>query len=277
MADEIYLDYQSAKPVDPRVVEAMLPYFGERFGNPASLHLVGDRATAALEGARTKVASFLGALPEEIVFTSGATESNNLAVIGYAMGNRRAGDHIVMAETEHISLHNIGKALEREGFRVSKVPPDGYGRISVDKLRSRISDETILVSVGWASNEIGTVQPMADIAEMLDGSGVAAEICLADVPALPGAKTALDAGIQSSLAPQNDTWRQHSHGPAGDAAPWRTQLLSDPQTCGGLLLGVHPDQAATFCEQAKAAQLSAPSIIGHVVARQRGRPVLTLR
>ena len=170
--DEVYLDYQSARPVDPRVVEAMLPYFTERFGNPASLHAPGDRATATLDESRAAVADFLGAAPEEIIFTSGATESNNLALIGYASRNKRSGDHVVISEVEHISLHNIGKYLEKEGFRVTKVPPDQFGRINPDKLRSRITDDTILVSVGWASNEIGTVQAIPTIAEMLRGTGV---------------------------------------------------------------------------------------------------------
>ncbi len=169
----VYLDYQSAKPTDPRVVETMLPYFTDRFGNPAALHAVGDAATEALEASRGKVASFIRAAPEEIIFTSGATESSNIALLGYANRNRRSGDHVVMAEVEHISIHNIGKALEKAGFRVSKVPPDQYGRISPAKLRARVTDETILVSVGWASSEIGTVQPIAEIAEMLEGHGIA--------------------------------------------------------------------------------------------------------
>jgi len=172
----VYLDYQSAKPVDPRVVEEMLPYFTDRFGNPASLHAVGDAATEALEASRAKVATFIGASPEEVIFTSGATESNNIALLGYANRNRRSGDHVVISEVEHISIHNIGKALEKAGFRVSKVPPDQYGRISPTKVRARVTDETILVSVGWASNEIGTVQPIAEIAEMLAGTGVALHV-----------------------------------------------------------------------------------------------------
>jgi len=170
---EVYLDYQSAKPVDPRVVEAMTPYFTERFGNPASLHGVGDDATATLEAARAQVAASIGAEPEEIVFTSGATEANNLALLGYANRNRRAGDHVVISEVDHISIHNLGKVLEREGFRVAKVPPDQFGRIDPEKLRKRITAETILVSVGWASNEIGTVQRMAEIAEVAAGTGAA--------------------------------------------------------------------------------------------------------
>jgi cysteine desulfurase len=169
----VYLDYQSAKPTDPRVVEAMLPYFTKKFGNPASLHAVGDAATEALEASRDKVAAFLGASAEEIIFTAGATESNNIALLGYASRNRRTGDHIVVSEVEHISIHNIAKALEKDGFRVSKVPPDQFGRISPTKVRARVTDETILVSVGWASNEIGTVEPIAEIAEMLAGTGVA--------------------------------------------------------------------------------------------------------
>jgi cysteine desulfurase len=170
---EVYLDYQSAKPVDPRVVEAMALYYTERFGNPAALHGVGDDATATLETARAKVATSIGALPEEIVFTSGATESSNLALLGYANRNRRAGDHIVISEVDHISIHNLGKALEKTGFRVSKVPPDQFGRIDPEKLRKRITAETILVSVGWASSEIGTVQRMAEIADAVAGTGAA--------------------------------------------------------------------------------------------------------
>ena len=171
--DVTYADYQSSKPVDPRVVEAMLPYLSQGFGNAASLHAVGDDATAALEDARARVAAFVGAAePKEIVFTSGATEANNLAIIGYALRNKRKGDHVIITEAEHISVLNIAKYLEKNGFRVTWAPIDLYGRVSPKKLRARISDETILVSVGWASNEIGTLQPVDEIAEMLAGSGI---------------------------------------------------------------------------------------------------------
>ena len=173
MPAEVYLDYQSSKPVDPRVVQAMLPWFTERFGNPSSLHRDGDEATDALERSRERVARFIGADKDEVVFTSGATESSNLAILGYVSRNRRRGDHVVIAEPEHISIHNIAKALEKQGLKVSRVPVDQFGRVSPEKLRRRITDSTILVSVGWASNEIGTVQPMAEIAEMLKGKGIA--------------------------------------------------------------------------------------------------------
>jgi cysteine desulfurase len=169
----VYADYQSAKPVDPRVVAAMLPYLTETFGNAASLHGVGDVATAALDEARGRVAAFFGAQPPEIVFTGGATESSNLAIIGYALRHRRKGDHVIISEAEHISILNIAKYLEKNGFRVTRVPIDLYGRVSPKKLRARITDQTILVSVQWASSEIGTLQPIAEIAEMLAGTGIA--------------------------------------------------------------------------------------------------------
>jgi cysteine desulfurase len=173
MPAQVYLDYQSSKPVDPRVVDAMRPWFTERFGNPSSLHLDGDEATEALERSRERVARFIGADREELIFTSGATESNNLAIIGYVTRNRRRGDHVVIAEGEHISIHNIAKALEKQGFKVSKVGVDQYGRVSVEKLRKKIIDTTILVSIGWASSEIGTIQPMQEIVDVLHGKGIA--------------------------------------------------------------------------------------------------------
>ncbi len=169
----VYTDYQSAKPVDPRVVAAMLPYLTETFGNAASLHGVGDLATAALDEARGRVAAFFGAQPAEIVFTGGATEASNLGIIGYALRHRRKGDHVIISEAEHISILNIAKYLEKNGFRVTRVPIDLYGRVSPKKLRARITDQTILVSVQWASSEIGTLQPIAEIAAMLADTGIA--------------------------------------------------------------------------------------------------------
>ena len=159
----VYLDYQSSKPVDPRVVEAMLPYFGVEYGNPSSLHREGDAATTILEESRRTMARFIGAGPDEVIFTSGATESNNQALIGYAMRNKNKGDHIIISEIEHISIHNIAKYLERHGFAVSRIPVDQYGIVSIDKLAERVTDKTIMVSIGYANNEIGTIQPVAEI------------------------------------------------------------------------------------------------------------------
>jgi cysteine desulfurase len=226
--DEVYLDYQSARPVDPRVVEAMLPYFEERFGNPASLHAPGDRATKVLEESRAAVAAFLGAMPEEILFTSGATESSNLALIGYAGRNKRSGNHIVISEVEHISLHNIGKYLEKEGFRVSRVPPDQFGRINPDKVRARITEDTILVSVCWASNEIGTLQPIPAIAEMLRGTGVALHVdAVAAEGQVPIDMAAVPVGLLTVSS--NDIY-----GPPGVGALYvRSGVRLAPITMGG--------------------------------------------
>ncbi len=169
----VYLDYQSSKPVDPRVVEAMLPFFHDQFGNPSSLHSVGDRATEVLEESRKTIAGFIGAQQDEIIFTSGATESNNQALIGYASRNKNKGNHIVISEVEHISIHNIAKYLEKNGFVVSKVPVDGFGRVSVEKIAERINEKTILVSVGYASDEIGTIQPISEIGKLCRAKDIA--------------------------------------------------------------------------------------------------------
>lgn len=163
---EVYLDYQSAKPVDPRVVEAMIPFFTEKYGNPSALHHIGDVATDALEESRKSIARFINAEEDEIVFTSGATEAINTALIGYALRNKSKGNHIIISEVEHISIHNIAKHLERMEFEVSRVPVDHYGRVNVDKLERRITDKTILISVGYANNEIGTIQPIREIGRL---------------------------------------------------------------------------------------------------------------
>jgi len=162
----IYFDYQSSKPVDARVIEAMIPYYRKEFGNPASLHMEGDEASRIIKECRESIADFIKAEPDEIVFTSGATESNNLALIGFALRNRAKGNHIIISEIEHISIHNIAKYLTKNGFEVSKVPVDQYGRVGIQKLLARVTERTILVSVGYANNEIGTVQSASEIGEL---------------------------------------------------------------------------------------------------------------
>jgi len=168
-----YLDYQSSKPVDPRVVDAMLPFFHDNFGNPSSLHSVGDAATEVLEASRETIANFIGSEKDEIIFTSGATESNNLALIGYAFRNKDKGNHIVISEIEHISIHNIAKYLEKSGFAISKVPVDQFGRVPLNKISERVTDKTIIVSVGYANNEIGTIQPISEIGKFCRDRNIA--------------------------------------------------------------------------------------------------------
>ena len=169
----IYLDNQAAKPVDARVVSEMLLYFNEKFANPASLHCDGDIATDILETSREKIAKFVNAPnPSDILFTSGATESNNLALIGAAMRQKKKGNHIIISEIEHISILNLGKYLERQGFRVSRVSVDRFGIINLDKLEKLITDETILISISTASNEVGSLQPTAEISRIARERGI---------------------------------------------------------------------------------------------------------
>jgi len=162
----VYLDYQSSKPVDSRVIDAVIPYYHSNFGNPSSLHTVGDEATKALEKSRESIARFIGATSDEIIFTSGATESSNLGIIGYALRNKEKGNHIIISEIEHISIHNIAKYLGKNGFVVSKVPVDQYGRVSIEKIQDRITNKTILLSIGYANNEIGTIQSIEEIGKL---------------------------------------------------------------------------------------------------------------
>ena len=162
-----YLDYVSGCPVDERVVEAMLPYF-KHPGNPSSIHSVGLEARNAMEEAREKVASLINADQSEIVFTSGATEANNLALIGYAMRNKNKGKHIVVSSIEHISIINCAKFLQKNGFEVSYAPVDEYGKVKLEELENLIRDDTILVSIQHANPEIGTIQ---DIRKIKDAVG----------------------------------------------------------------------------------------------------------
>ena len=163
----VYLDHQAAKPVDSRVISEMTIYLNQKFANPASLHCDGDEATDALSEFRRKVADFINAPdPDTIIFTSGATESNNLALIGAAMRNKKKGNHIIISEIEHISILNIAKYLERQGFEVSRVPVDQYGIVRLDKLEQLITDKTILISISIASNEVGSIQPIKEISDL---------------------------------------------------------------------------------------------------------------
>ncbi len=169
---QVYLDYQSAKPVDPRVIEGMTKYFHKVFGNPSALHQVGDDASEVLDESRKSIAEFINADEDEIVFTAGATEAINMGIIGYALRNKQKGNHIIMSEIEHISIHNIAKHLERLGFEISKVPVDQYGKVNLRKLERRITDQTILITVGMASNEIGTIQPINEIGKLAAEKGI---------------------------------------------------------------------------------------------------------
>jgi cysteine desulfurase len=166
----IYLDYAATTPVDPRVVRAMLPYFTKKFANPMSLHSFGQEAKTALEESRKKIADFMGALPKEIIFTSSATESNNLALKGIVSANK--GKHIIISPIEHPCIAESAEWLEKQGVKVDRLKVDKYGLIDLDDLKSKITKDTALVSVIHASNEIGTLQPIDKIGKICRENGV---------------------------------------------------------------------------------------------------------
>jgi cysteine desulfurase len=164
-ADMIYLDNQATTPTDPRVRDAMLPFLGvDAVGNPHSEHVAGRRADAAVEEARLQVANLIGASPEEIVFTSGATEANNLALQGIARSRSRRGNHIVTCATEHKCVLETVSYLGRTGFRIDYLPPESSGLVDTEALARSIGDDTAMVSIMAANNEIGVLQPIAEIA-----------------------------------------------------------------------------------------------------------------
>jgi cysteine desulfurase NifS/selenium donor protein len=168
----VYLDYNATTPVDPEVAETMLPYLTSRFGNPSSSHAWGTEARAAVEAARRQVAVFLAARPEEIVFTSGGTEANNTVVHGVARLLRAKGRHLVVSAVEHPAVLEPCAALEEEGWRVTRVPVDGSGRVDPRDVAEALTPETVLVSVMHANNEVGTVQDVAGIARVAHEQGV---------------------------------------------------------------------------------------------------------
>lgn len=169
----IYMDHHASTPVDPRVVEAMLPYFSEHFGNPASRnHAFGWRAEQAVETARAQVADLLGARSREIVFTSGATESINTALKGVAAARRPKGNHIIALQTEHKAVLDSLQRLEQGDYRVSYIPVEPDGLVAVDRIARAISGDTILISILHANNEIGVIQPVTEIGALARQHGV---------------------------------------------------------------------------------------------------------
>ena len=169
----IYLDYTATTPTRPDVVKAMLPYFTDVFGNPSSIHSYGQEGKEAIEEARVKVAELIGAQDEEIVFTSGGTEADNFALKGVAYANEKKGNHIIASPIEHHAVMETCKFLEQRGFRVTFLPVDEYGLVDPDDVRRAITSETILISVMHANNEIGTIEPIAEIGKLARE----AEIC----------------------------------------------------------------------------------------------------
>ncbi|EGD51453.1 cysteine desulfurase NifS [Thermoanaerobacter ethanolicus JW 200] len=164
--DRIYLDNAATTPVDKRVLEAMLPYYSDVFGNPSSTYSYGQEAKKAMEEAREKVAKALGADADEIYFTSGGSESDNWALKGVAYALKDKGNHIITTEIEHHAVLNTCRYLEKEGFKVTYLPVDEYGLVKPEDLKKAITDKTILVSIMFANNEIGTIEPVDELVKI---------------------------------------------------------------------------------------------------------------
>src|SRR5215217_7840401 len=172
MTHPVYLDNAATTPMDPRVLEAMLPHLGERRGNPSSLHSSGAAAREAVEDARESVASLLGASPEEISFTGGGTESDNLAVRGLARATSPAKRHAVVSHVEHAAVREAARHLESEGFEVSWVGVDSDGLVDPAEFADSLRPDTALAAVVWANNEVGTVEPVPELAEICAEKGI---------------------------------------------------------------------------------------------------------
>jgi len=168
----VYLDHAATTPVHPKVLEAMLPYFSAKFGNPSNLHDTGREAKNAVEEARAKTGTLIGARADEIFFTASGAESNNFAIKGLAQANSQKGKHIIVSQLEHFSILHPVKTLEKSGFTVTYLPTDKQGLVSPDDVASAITRETILVSIMHANNEIGTIEPIEEIGRIAKERGV---------------------------------------------------------------------------------------------------------
>ena len=201
----IYLDYSATTPVDPRVVDKMIPFLYENFGNAASTsHEYGWKAKEAVENARAEVAALINADPKEIVWTSGATESDNLAIKGAARFHKDKGKHLITVKTEHKAVLDTCRQLEREGFEVTYLAPQRNGIIDLKELEAAMRDDTILVSIMHVNNEIGVVQDIATIGEMCRARGIIYHVdATQSVGKLPIDLSQLKVDLMSLLRPQN--------------------------------------------------------------------------
>ncbi len=169
----IYVDHAATSPTHPKVVDAMLPYFYENFGNPSSIHQFGRKSRQAVDEARAFLADTINATEKEIIFTSGGTEADNLALIGYVMANQNKGNHVITTSIEHHALLHTCHHLEKKDFEITYLPVDENGLISIKDLEDSIKEETILVSIMFGNNEVGTIQPIKQIGELLNEKNIA--------------------------------------------------------------------------------------------------------
>ena len=251
---KVYLDNTATTPVLPEVRDVMLPFLTESFGNPSCLHEWGDIPRDGMETARGQVAELIGANPEEVIFTSSGTESNNMAIKGLAMAQQKKGKHLVVSAIEHFSVLNSAKTLEKMGFEYSMVPVDKYGVVNPEDVRKAIRDDTIMVSVMHANNEIGTIEPIKEIAKITKEKGI---LFHTDAVATTGniPVNVKDLGIDALSLAGN-----MFYGPKGAAALWvkkGTRIL--PLLDGGIQEGgrrAGTENVAGIVGMGKAAELA---------------------
>jgi cysteine desulfurase len=258
---KVYLDYIATNPVLPEVLEAMLPYFSDVYGNPQSFHSWGDGPGEAIEKAREQVAALVDGSPDEIVFTSTGSEANNLAVKGLAQGQIEKGKHIIVSAIEHFSVLNAARTLEKSGFELTVLPVDKYGLVDPDEVARNIRKDTILVSVMHANGEVGTIQPIAEISKRVKEAGV---LFHSDGVASTGniPVNVKELGVDALSLAANQFY-----GPKGAAALWvrkRTRLI--PLIDGGVQEGGRrpgTENVPAIVGMGKAAELA----IGNLVSR----------
>lgn len=227
MLREVYMDYGAATPVDQRVLEEMMPYFGEKFGNPSSVYSLGFEAKAAIEGAREKAAKLVNVNKDGVIFTSNGTESNNLAIKGTVFQFKDKGKHIITSEFEHDSVLKTIDALKKHGFESTLVGVDNDGLVKLDELKDSIRDDTILISIMYANNEVGTIQPIEEIGKIAKEKGI---IFHSDALAAAG-KIPID--MERDNLNLVSIGSQEIYGPKGASALCLSQKRVKPLMLGG--------------------------------------------
>jgi len=257
----IYFDHSATTPVRPEVAEAICQYLKEDFGNPTSLHWYGRQVRKGVEGAREKVAAAIGANPGEVVFTSGGTESDNMAIHGVAYSNKNRGNHIITSAVEHHAVLNTVKALGKEGFTITTLPVDKYGMVSPDDVAAAITDKTILITIMHANNEVGTIMPVKEIGEVAHSKGIIFHVDAvqsfgkipvdvnelgADLLSLSGHKIYGPKGVGALYIRKGTRWRQTLfHGGAQE----RLRRAGTENVPGIIGMGVAAELAASNLER----------------------------
>ncbi len=252
--NKVYLDNAATTPLLPEVLQSMMPFLGEKFGNPSSLHDWGDAAREAIEEAREKVAQLIGANAEEIIFTGSGTESNNFAIKGLALAQQSKGKHIVISAIEHFSVMNSARTMEKWGFELSLVPVDKYGVVNPEEVRKCLRKDTVLVSIMHANAEVGTIEPIKEIARIVRENNITFHTdAVASTGAIPIDVNELGVDALSLAANQ-------FYGPKGIGALWvRNRVRIIPLLDGGVQEGgrrAGTENVAAIVGMGKAAELA---------------------